>query len=125
MPEKLPLSFRYDGQLIHGIPAEWRPTITSRRIDAHILETVYEGAAAGTGLTIRVDHLEYLDFPVVEWTVWFMNTGETVSPLLREIQGLECLSSPGTHRCCSITTAIFATKRVIPLARRRYLPVRH
>ena len=82
MPDKLPISFRYNGQLIRGIPADWRPSMTARRIDAHILETVYEGVAPGTGLTIRVDYLEYLDFPVVEWTVWFINTGETATPLL-------------------------------------------
>ncbi len=96
LPEKLPISFRCDGQLVRGIPAVWRPTVTTRRLDAHIIETVYEGTDPFTELTMRVEFLEYLDFPVVEWTVWFINTGDAASPLLSEIQGLDAVFPANT-----------------------------
>ena len=87
-PAQLPFSFRYDRQQITGIPAGWHPVVTTRRIDANIEETVYEGADDGTGLTVRVEALVYRDFPVVEWVVWFTNAGNAPSPLLSDIQAI-------------------------------------
>ncbi|MEI6519581.1 MAG: hypothetical protein WCO98_06030 [bacterium] len=40
---KLPFSFYKDDKKIYGIPDDWYPTVEKRRIDANIVETVYEG----------------------------------------------------------------------------------
>ena len=90
LPAQLPFSFSYAGKKINGIPEEWHPLVSTRRIDANIDETVYTGTDAETGLTIRVELLEYHDFPVLEWVVYFSNTGTTPTPLLRDIMGIDC-----------------------------------
>jgi len=85
----LPFSFRYDGKPINGIPAEWNPVVTTRRIDANIEETVYTGTECATGLTVRVEALKYRDYPVVEWIVWLTNAGEMPTPLISDIHALD------------------------------------
>jgi len=35
--------------------------------------------------------LEYLDYPVVEWTAWFQNASEQPSRLLSEILAIDCV----------------------------------
>ena len=50
----LPISFVLDGKAMRGIPEEWGPISSRRRIDANISETVFEGNDARTGLNIRV-----------------------------------------------------------------------
>ncbi len=88
-PADLPTSFRLDGKAIAGIPAEWRPTSRKRRIDANIIETVFEGRDVKTGLNLRVECIEYSDYPVVEWTAWFTNTGSRPTPILSDILALD------------------------------------
>ena len=37
---------------------------------------------------MRCEAIEYLDFPTVEWTLYFRNTGTVDSPILEDIQAL-------------------------------------
>jgi alpha-galactosidase len=101
-PSQLPFSFLYDGKKTNGIPDAWNPVTTTRRIDANMVETVYEGADGDSGLTVRVEVLEYRDFPVVEWIVWFANAGYATAPLLRGIRALDATfagNRPVLHHC--------------------------
>ena len=101
-PENLPFSFIYDGKKISGIPVEWSPVSKKRRIDANLIETIYEGNDAASGLQIRMECLEYLDYPVVEWVVWFTNKGDVPTPLINDILALDGAfegSSPALYHC--------------------------
>ena len=42
-----------------------------------------------TGLEVRCVAVEYLDFPTVEWTLYFKNTGEADTPIIADIQALD------------------------------------
>ena len=59
-PASLPVSFLLDGKAVAGIPADWEPVSKRRRIDANIVETIFEGRDAKTGLSLRVECAEYL-----------------------------------------------------------------
>jgi alpha-galactosidase len=83
---QLPLTFVLDGQSIRGIPEAWKPTVSRRRVDANIMETVFEGADARTGLAVRVECTEYRDYPVAEWVAWFTNSGPQPTPLISDIR---------------------------------------
>lgn len=88
-PENLPFSFIYDGKKISGIPTEWNPVSKKRRIDTNIMETIYEGNDASSGLHIKLECFEYMDYPVVEWVVWFTNKGNAQTPLIQDILALD------------------------------------
>lgn len=88
-PTEIPISFKLDGKAVTGIPDAWQPVSRKRRIDANIVETVFEGRKGRTGLGIRVECVEYLDYPVVEWTAWFTNTGSKPTPVLSDILALD------------------------------------
>jgi alpha-galactosidase len=98
----LPISFVYGENAIHGIPSEWKPVTHRRRIDANISETVFEGMDAQTGLQVRVESQAYYDYPVVEWVAWFTNTGDTPTPVLRDIRIMDGAikgQSPVLYHC--------------------------
>jgi alpha-galactosidase len=42
-----------------------------------------------TGLQVRCVAIEYADFPTVEWTLYFRNTGTNDTPILSDIQALD------------------------------------
>lgn len=88
-PANLPISFALDGKAVVGIPDDWRPVSRRRRVDANIIETVFEGREAMTGLNLRVECAEFLDYPVVEWVAWFTNTAGRPTPIISDILALD------------------------------------
>jgi alpha-galactosidase len=85
----LPFSFIYDGRPSAECLNEWRKTSTSRRLDDQRTEYVLTYTEARTGLRLRCVGIEYQDFPTVEWTLFFKNTGANDTPILEKIQALE------------------------------------
>ena len=86
---ELPFSFIYDGRPSTECLKEWRETSTSRRLDEHRTEYVLTYTEPRTGLVLRCVGIEYQDFPTVEWTLFFKNTGAKDTPILEKIQALE------------------------------------
>ena len=79
-----PFSFRLDGKPWSG------PGVTSVKPagphrTAH--ETVFQ--VSDGGLEARCVMVEYDEFPTVEWTVYFKNTGSNGTLILSDIQGLD------------------------------------
>ncbi len=98
----LPISFVLDGKAMGGIPEEWQPVSNRRRIDANISETVFEGNHPTTGLNVRVECTEYMDYPVVEWVAWFTNKGREPTPVISDILAMDATfrgSSPVLYHC--------------------------
>lgn len=87
-PENLPVSFTYNNQDFNGIPDNWLISKKFTRLDANIHQIEYEGKDLITGLMIKVEILQYHDFPVVEWTAWFSNASEEPTPLIENIQAI-------------------------------------
>ncbi|MDD4889352.1 MAG: alpha-galactosidase [Phycisphaerae bacterium] len=88
-PANLPLSFVFDGRRVAGLPAAWTPRTSRRRIDANIIETTYDGRDDKSGLAVRVECTEYLDYPVVEWVAWLTNTGSQPTPIISDLVALD------------------------------------
>ncbi len=89
----LPISFVLDGRTIRGVPADWNPIVTRRRIDANIMESVYVGTDPGSGLKLRVELTEYQDYPALEWVAWLSNDGSVTTPIVSDIQAMDATIS--------------------------------
>ena len=84
-----PFTFNYGGQPSTALLSQWIVIRTKRNLDATRAEhnLVYRDPA--TGLEVRCLAIEYRDFPTVEWTVYFKNTGQADTPILANIQPLD------------------------------------
>jgi alpha-galactosidase len=84
-----PFSFTYGDQafadLLPGLAKKSAVTSLDDARTQH--ELLYRDAE--TGLEVRCVAVEYLDFPTVEWTLYFKNTGTKDTPILSEIQALD------------------------------------
>lgn len=92
-----PFSFNFNGKP----SAEWLQSCPfqrkSRALDSRRTEHTQTWADPATGLTLRCVAVEYLDFPVVEWVLYFKNTGRAVTPILENIQAVDIrLDSEGS-----------------------------
>jgi alpha-galactosidase len=85
----VPFSFEYDGNPNAKLLETWSRTATTRQLDATRKEYTVNWLDRRTGLEIRYVVVEYADFPVVEWTVYFKNKGSADTPILANIQALD------------------------------------
>jgi alpha-galactosidase len=83
-----PFSFIYDGKPSSSLLKEWKAERTFRQIDAQRMERTITWSGSG-GLQVRCVSVEYADYPTVEWTLHFKNTGQTDSPVLSDILSID------------------------------------
>lgn len=82
-------SFVCDGKPSADFLASWTLKRETRELDARRVGHTLTYADPKNGLVIRCAGVEYRDFPAVEWTLFFKNTGATNSPLLENLQALD------------------------------------
>ena len=84
-----PFSFAYNGKPSSEFLGTWKVDRKIKKIDEHRTgHTITYSDPAG-GLSVRCEAVEYDDFPTVEWTLYFMNTGVADTPIIENIQSLD------------------------------------
>ncbi len=85
----LPLSFTYDGHPSADLLPTWSVTHSERSVDGQRQERTLVFSDPRTGLEMRCVAIAYRDYPTVEWTVYFKNTGTADTPILADINALD------------------------------------
>ena len=86
---RFPFAFSYDGKSGADLLKTWPEEEKVQRLDEVRIEHTFIWTDPKTSLQVRCVEVVYSDFPVVEWTVYFKNTGRTDTPLLADIEGIE------------------------------------
>ncbi len=84
-----PFSFVYDGRPSSDLLKTWRMTHDIERLDTQRTRHTLVYLDPATGLQIRWVLVAYADFPTVEWTLYFKNTGSADTPIVERIQALD------------------------------------
>jgi len=84
-------SFTYDKRPSSEFLATWTRRHETRSIDDRRVEHTLTYTDPQTGLVVRCTGVEYRDFPTVEWTLYFKNTGNEDTPILADIQAIDAL----------------------------------
>ncbi len=84
-----PFSFTYGGKPSGELLKTWDLQRSSRRLDDQRTERTLVWTDPRTGLAVRCAAVEYHDFPTVEWTLYFKNTGAADTPILEDIQAID------------------------------------
>jgi alpha-galactosidase len=84
-----PFSFNFDGKPFLDLVKSWQVAHHSRQIDVQRMEHTVEFTDPQSGLGVRCVGVEYLDFPTIEWTIYFKNNGMTDTPIIENIQALD------------------------------------
>ena len=74
-----PFSFTFGGQSSGQLLKASNPARASRKLDDCRVEHTLTATDPQSGLVVRCVAVEYLDYPTVEWTVYFKNTGLPVT----------------------------------------------
>ena len=86
---KPPFSFVYEGQSSDKLLEKWAYKETSRKLDKNRTQRELTWADPKTGLVVKCVTIQYKDFPTVEWTLHFKNSGSNDTPIIENIQPLD------------------------------------
>ncbi len=89
----LPFSFRYGGQTLNTLVADWQAEWTPRML------TLTDPA---TGLQLRCEMIRFDDFPAMEWVLSLKNTGSTDTPILADIRPLDLRVEVAESQDCRV-----------------------
>lgn len=84
-----PFSFVYGGRGSDAVLGSWQLNETSKKLDEDRTQRTQVYKDPQTGMVVRCEIVEYHDFPMVEWTLYFKNTGSADTPILESIQSLD------------------------------------
>ncbi|NQU23780.1 MAG: alpha-galactosidase [Candidatus Nealsonbacteria bacterium] len=84
-----PFSFIYAGKPSAELLPSWKRTRRVRKLDDRRSEHTLAWTDPESGLVVRCVAIAYRDFPTVEWTLYFKNTGKADTPILKDIQPLD------------------------------------
>jgi len=85
----LPFSFSYGGRPSTALLKGWKLGRQVTKLDDQRTQRTLTWTDPKTGLAIRWVAIEYHDFPTVEWTLYFKNTGAADTPIISDIQALD------------------------------------
>ncbi len=84
----LPISFTLGGEKSTSLFRQNPPQHKSETKDDRV-EHVTTWSDPRSGLQMRCVAVEYRDFPTIEWTVYFKNTGGQDTPILEDVRALD------------------------------------
>ena len=85
----LPFSFTFGQASSETRLPGWQRTAKTTRLDEDRVEHVIAWQEPQSGFQVRCRAVEYHDFPTVEWTLYFRNTGARETPILSDIHALD------------------------------------
>src|ERR1017187_4641348 len=95
-----PFSFRYGGQASAEFLGQWKLERETKKLDDQRAQHTLTWSDPQSGLRVRCVGVQYQDFPTVEWTVYFKNTGSADSPIIENIQAINTTISSGAPGEC-------------------------
>ncbi len=85
----LPFSFVYGGHPSNELLKSWKVDKVSEKIDENRSKHTLTYSDPLSGLILSCIAVEYKDFPTIEWTLYFKNTGSIDTPIIENIQALD------------------------------------
>ncbi len=93
---EVPFSFLYDGRSFADIVSRFQVERTVKTLDETRQQYIQKYTDTAGGLEVRCEGIKYLDFPAVEWVVYFRNNGKEDTAILEDIQALDLAMERGT-----------------------------
>ena len=84
-----PFSFYYNGLFSDSILGSWIYSETREKEKDGKIRTVEEWSDPDSGLVVRCERIDYTDFPVTEWTLYFKNTGTVNTGRINAVKALD------------------------------------
>lgn len=85
----LPISFTLGGAPSTTLLKTWKLERGKRKLDGDRTELTVTCTDPASGLSVRCVAVQYRDYPAIEWTPYFKNTGSAATPIIADIRALD------------------------------------
>lgn len=85
----LPFSFIFGSVSSDELFATWKMKSDRKRLDASRTQRTLTWTDKARGFEVRCAAVEYRDYPAVEWTLFFKNTGTNNSPVIENVAAID------------------------------------
>lgn len=85
----LPFSFKLAGQDSRSLLSSWEKSTSSEMLDDQRTRHTITWTDPKSGLAVSCVAVDYRDYPTIEWTLHFKNTGTADAPLLNYVFALD------------------------------------
>jgi alpha-galactosidase len=85
----LPFSFTYGGTPFSVEADQWKREVRSEKIDSDRTRYVLTYLNSESGLEVTCTAIEYLDYPVVDWSLQMANKGSADTPMIEDVRVLD------------------------------------
>jgi alpha-galactosidase len=90
-----PFSFTYGQKRESELLAGWQRTDSVEKLDQDRSRRITSWLDKKSNLKVTFEAIEFLDFPAVDWLLYFENTGDSNTAVIEDVQSLEyCISEP-------------------------------
>ncbi len=86
---QVPFSFVFDGQPSAQLLPSWPRKIVDTQLDAERTQHIISWTDQKTGLQVKCVAVEFTDYPVLEWTLFFKDTQKVNTPILENIKAID------------------------------------
>ena len=87
--QALPYSFTYAGNPSATLVSRWKTVRKTNRLDSRRIQHALTSTDPATGLSVMCEAVEFRDYPTVEWTLRFKNTGKKNTPVISDIRPMD------------------------------------
>ncbi len=129
--ESPPFSFTYGDKMSKDFLASWKRSSSVKERNEHFVTHVDVWTDPATQLELRRELRRFTRYPVVEWTLYFKNTGSRAAPVLKDVWALDHVvpverarGLPIRNWVGSMTLPNDFEPTVIPLGQRQTMPAR-
>src|ERR1039458_7868293 len=84
----LPFSFVYGQKTSGSLLPSWSQKADENKPDDARIERILTWRDPRTGVEVRLVAVDYTDYPVIEWTLYFTNHGKNDTPIIEDVQAL-------------------------------------
>lgn len=88
-PGRLPFSFTYGGTPSAELLQSWTLNRQRVNLDETRIGHTLVWTDPKTSLEVRCDAVQYVNYPTIEWTLYFRNAGDKKTPIIENIQALD------------------------------------
>jgi len=89
-----PFSFKFNGETSESLFKNCALACDTKTNQEYLLDTIRYNLPSG--LVVRCERKKFKDYPAEDWVVYFENTGKEDTPIIENIQALDC-RLPGTE----------------------------
>ncbi len=85
----LPFSFVFGRQPSDALLPTWSKKTHENTLDGARVQRTFTWFDPKTEMEVRLEAVDYTDYPVIEWTVYFKNHGKNDTPIIEDVQALD------------------------------------